>query len=62
MKVRCKYCDNLIDDGDENCPNCGAANKNYNRLGVEVPKTIEELEQWYKDRNLPPYETTRFFI
>ena len=60
MKVRCKYCDNLIDDGDENCPNCGAANKNYNR--VEVPKTIEELEQWYKDRNLPPYETTRFFI
>ncbi len=26
------------------------------------PKTIEELQQWYEDRNLPPYETTRFFI
>lgn len=62
MKVRCEYCDNLIDDGDEKCPSCGAVNKNYNRSGVEVPKTIEELEQWYKDRGLPPYETTRFFI
>lgn len=26
------------------------------------PKTIEELKQWYIDRNLPPEETTRFFI
>ncbi len=26
------------------------------------PKTIEELAQWYSDRGLPPYETTRFFI
>lgn len=25
-------------------------------------KTIEELKQWYKERGLPPYETTRFFI
>ncbi len=26
------------------------------------PITIEELQEWYKARNLPPYETTRFFI
>ena len=25
-------------------------------------KTIAELQQWYQDRHLPPYETTRFFI
>ena len=62
MKVRCEYCNNLIDDGEEKCPSCGAVNKNYNRSAVEVPTTIAELEQWYKDRGLPPYETTRFFI
>ena len=27
-----------------------------------TPKTIEELKQWYKDRNLPPENTTRFFV
>lgn len=26
------------------------------------PKTIEELNQWYIDRNLPPESVTRFFI
>ena len=56
MKVRCEYCNNLIDDGEEKCPGCGAINKNYNRVAIGVP------EQWYKDRGLPDYETTRFFI
>lgn len=27
-----------------------------------VPKTIDELKAWYVARNLPPEETTRFFI
>lgn len=27
-----------------------------------VPKTIDELKEWYMARNLPPEETTRFFI
>ena len=62
MKVRCEYCNNLIDDGEEKCPGCGAINKNYNRVAIGVPTTIAELEQWYKDRGLPDYETTRFFI
>ena len=29
---------------------------------MKEPKTIEELKQWYQDMNLPPEETTRFFI
>lgn len=29
---------------------------------MKTPKTIEELKQWYQDMNLPPEETTRFFI
>ena len=62
MKARCEYCNNLVDDGEEICPGCGAVNKNYKRVANEVPTTIDELKQWYKDRNLPPYETTRFFI
>lgn len=28
----------------------------------QIPKTIEELEQWYIDRNLPSENVTRFFI
>lgn len=31
-------------------------------LGNSSPCTVADLEKWYKDRNLPPYETTRFFI
>ena len=62
MRVRCEYCNNLIDDGDEKCPGCGAVNKNYNRASKDIPTTIEELAKWYQDRGLPPYEKTRFFI
>lgn len=29
---------------------------------MHQPKTIEELRQWYIDRNLPPEDVTRFFI
>ncbi|MGN1299469.1 MAG: hypothetical protein ACI4UE_05780 [Candidatus Scatovivens sp.] len=28
----------------------------------QEPKTIEELKQWYVNRNLPPESVTRFFI
>ena len=62
MKIRCEYCNNYLDDTLEKCPGCGAPNKNYKRVGDGVPTTIEELEIWYKEHNLPPYETTRFFI
>lgn len=30
--------------------------------GSTTPETIEQLQKWYEDRNLPPYEVTRFFI
>ena len=62
MKIRCEYCNNYIDESEEKCPSCGSPNKDYKRVGIGVPTTIEELEQWYKEHNLPPYETTRFFI
>jgi len=47
---------------EEKCPSCGAANGSVRRTVEGEPHTIEELKQWYKDRGLPPYETTRFFI
>ena len=62
MKIKCEYCNNYIDDSDEKCPSCGSPNRYYNRVGNQVPTTIAELEKWYQDHNLPPYETTRFFI
>lgn len=62
MKVKCEYCGSMIDDQSAYCPNCGSPNKNIRRTHDKTPKTIEELQQWYQDRNLPPYETTRFFI
>ncbi len=62
MKIKCEYCNNYIDEAEEKCPTCGAPNKDFKRVGNQVPTTIQELEEWYKAHNLPPYETTRFFI
>jgi len=62
MKVRCEYCGNMIPDTADQCPDCGAPNEHVVRTSIDTPKTIEELQQWYKQKGLPPYETTRFFI
>ena len=62
MKIKCEYCNNYIDESEEKCPSCGAPNKDFKRVAIGVPTTIDELKQWYEEHNLPPYETTRFFI
>ena len=51
-----------MEDTAEKCPNCGAVNEHIRRTAIGTPKTIEELKQWYIEHNLPPEETTRFFI
>lgn len=61
MKIKCEYCDSMYEDTLDHCPNCAAANPNRKEDGHQ-PRTIEELKAWYAARNLPPYETTRFFI
>ncbi|MBP5597766.1 MAG: hypothetical protein J6Y02_20515 [Pseudobutyrivibrio sp.] len=62
MKIKCDYCGQMIDEGLDRCPNCGASISGVNRMASGEPKTIEELKQWYVAHNLPPEETTRFFI
>lgn len=62
MRVKCNYCGNMIDETSKKCENCGAPNERLKRVGDGVPKTIEELKEWYKDHNLPEPEVTRFFI
>lgn len=62
MKVKCEYCGSMISDTADKCPNCGATNENVMRTANKTPKTIAELEAWYRAHNLPSYETTRFFI
>ncbi len=62
MKITCPYCGTLYNDTKTHCPSCGAVNDAVVRTSGGQPITIEELKQWYKDRGLPPYETTRFFI
>ena len=37
-------------------------NNNTQKTNIKTPKTIEELKQWYKEKNLPDENTTRFFI
>lgn len=62
MQVKCEYCGAYIEDKDEFCCHCGAVNAYFNRSVDGTPKTIEELKAWYKSKNLPPEEVTRFFI
>lgn len=61
MNKVCDYCDAQYEDTLQNCPHCGAPN-DFVRRSNGVPTTIEELQQWYSERGLPPYATTRFFI
>lgn len=62
MQVKCDYCGSWMEDTEDRCPNCSAANANLARVVITTPKTISQLIDWYKTRNLPPFETTRFFI
>ncbi len=62
MKVKCNYCDQLIDDNLNYCPNCGGSMPTVNRTASGQPKTIEELKAWYTAHKLPPENVTRFFI
>ncbi len=62
MKVKCNYCDQMIEDNLNYCPFCGGSMPTVNRTASEQPKTIEELRQWYASHNLPPENVTRFFI
>ena len=61
MKIKCEYCGNNIDDADDVCPQCGAPNNGVQRSGSGVPKTLEELKEFCRRRNLP-LEDMRFFI
>ena len=63
-EVKCEYCGHLIDDSKETCPFCSAPNPAYRRFSGDKrrPRTIEELQEWYRARNLPPENVTRFFI
>lgn len=62
MKVKCNYCDQMIEDNLNYCPFCGGSMPTVNRTATGEPRTIEELQQWYRSRNLPPENVTRFFI
>ena len=62
MKLKCDYCGSYISEQNEHCPSCGAINPSYKNLNFNTPKTIEELKEWYKAKNLPPENVTRFFI
>ncbi len=61
-KVKCEFCGSFILDTESTCPNCGAVNDNHQRIVDGTPKTIKQLQVWYKTRGLPPEEVTRFFI
>ncbi len=61
-KVKCEYCGSFILDTESTCPNCGAVNESHQRIVDGTPKTIKQLQVWYKTRGLPPQEVTRFFI
>ncbi|MCQ2519140.1 MAG: zinc ribbon domain-containing protein [Lachnospiraceae bacterium] len=62
MEVKCEYCGSMIPATADKCPNCGGTNENMQRSVNGTPKTIAELQNWYRAMNLPPENVTRFFI
>lgn len=62
MKIKCDYCDSMIEETEKSCPHCGAPLSGVNRTSSSQPNTIEELQQWYVGHNLPPEDVTRFYI
>ena len=53
MLIKCSYCDNFINDTEENCPHCGAPNEGVKRTAGGVPHTIEELKAFVASNNIP---------
>lgn len=64
MKIKCEYCGKVMNNYDVRCPYCNSLNNYFVIIESfnQNPKTIDELKQWYIDNNLPPENTTRFFI
>ena len=61
MKIKCEFCGSFINDTDEICPNCSAANEHLVRAGSDIPKSLEELSRFCSEKKLP-LEKMRFFI
>nr|MCR4749224.1 anaerobic ribonucleoside-triphosphate reductase [Lachnospiraceae bacterium] len=61
MKVTCDYCGVMYDDNLTNCPNCGSPNNKIDRTSNAQPKTIPELQEWFRANGYDYYKT-RFFI
>lgn len=52
MKIFCEYCGSELKNTDEECPNCGAKNPNFQRTVSGTPKTIEELKAFCDSKGL----------
>lgn len=53
MKVICEYCGNYLDSTEEKCPSCGAPNSHFARTASDSPKTIEQLKEFCRQKNIP---------
>lgn len=61
MQIKCDYCGAYFNDTEEQCPTCGAPNNQLRRTASSVPVTIEELQIFIAEKNIPA-EKIRFFI
>lgn len=61
MQIKCDYCGAYFADTEEQCPTCGAPNNQLRRTATSVPLTIEELQKFIAEKNIPA-EKIRFFI
>lgn len=61
MQIKCDYCGAYFSDVEEKCPTCGAPNNQLRRTASSIPLTIEELQQFVQEKNIPA-EQIRFFI
>lgn len=61
MRIKCRYCDRLIDDHVTVCPYCGGTNDAAIRNTPGTPHTIQELIDFCNKCSIP-YKQMRFFL
>ena len=62
MKLICRYCNTEYEETLTNCPNCGAPNENVKKTAESGPRTLEELKDWFYNKQGLTSKKTHIYV